>query len=79
MDLATTLALSAKGMTAQSVRLQVIAQNVANSDTTGSTPGADPYRRKMVAFASTLSSMSVTLRTKVTSDPLACSHRRSWS
>ena len=54
MDLSTTLALSAKGMTAQSMRLQVIAQNVANSDTTGSTPGADPYRRKMVAFASTL-------------------------
>lgn len=54
MDLSTTLALSAKGMTAQSMRLQVIAQNVANSDTTGSTPGADPYRRKTVAFASTL-------------------------
>ena len=54
MDLTTSLAVSAKGMTAQSARLQVIAQNVANSDTTGSTPGADPYRRKTVAFASTL-------------------------
>lgn len=54
MDLATTLELSSKGMTAQSSRLQVIAQNIANSDTTGSTPGADPYRRKTVVFANSL-------------------------
>jgi len=54
MDLTTTLQLSAKGMTAQSTRLQVIAQNLANSDTTGSSPGADPYRRKTVVFSNTL-------------------------
>jgi flagellar basal-body rod protein FlgC len=54
MDLTTTLQLSAKGMTAQSTRLQVIAQNLANSETTGSTPGADPYRRKTVVFSNTL-------------------------
>lgn len=54
MDLTGTLELSAKGMTAQSGRLQVIAQNLANSETTGSTPGADPYRRKTVVFANTL-------------------------
>lgn len=54
MDLTTTLQLSAKGMTAQSTRLEVIAQNIANSATTGSTPGADPYRRKTVVFSNTL-------------------------
>lgn len=54
MDLGKTLELSAKGMTAQSARLQVIAQNIANSETTGSSPGADPYRRKTVQFANTL-------------------------
>ncbi|HEY8287871.1 MAG TPA: flagellar basal body rod protein FlgC, partial [Acetobacteraceae bacterium] len=29
----------------------VIAENLANQDTTGSTPGADPYRRKTISFA----------------------------
>ena len=56
MDLSKTLTVSAKGMTAQSARLQVIAQNIANSETTGSSPGADPYRRKTVVFANTLDS-----------------------
>ena len=38
-------------MAAQTGRLRVIAENLANQDTTGSTPGADPYRRKTVTFA----------------------------
>ncbi len=54
MDLTTTLDLSAKGMSAQTVRPRVIAENLANSATTGSTPGSDPYRRKTVVFANTL-------------------------
>ena len=54
MDLNRTLELSAKGMTAQSARLRVIAENLANSETTGSAPGADPYRRKTVVFENTL-------------------------
>jgi flagellar basal-body rod protein FlgC len=54
MDLTTTLDLSAKGMTAQSTRLRVIAENIANSSTTGSSPGADPYRRKIVVFSNSL-------------------------
>jgi flagellar basal-body rod protein FlgC len=54
MDLSTTLDLSAKGMAAQSTRLRVIAENIANSSTTGSTPGSDPYRRKTVVFSNSL-------------------------
>lgn len=50
MDMTTTLELSAKGMAAQNTRLRVIAENLANAATTGSTPGADPYRRKTVTF-----------------------------
>ena len=49
-----TLELSARGMTAQSARLTVIAQHMANSGTTGSAPGADPYRRKTIGFANAL-------------------------
>ena len=37
-------------MNAQTARLRTIAENLANQDTTGSTPGAAPYRRKVVTF-----------------------------
>ena len=50
MDIAKALAVSARGMDAQTARLRVIAENLANQDTTGSTPGAAPYRRKVVSF-----------------------------
>jgi flagellar basal-body rod protein FlgC len=50
MDLDTALRISARGMEAQTTRLRVIAENLANQDTTGSTPTADPYRRKTVTF-----------------------------
>ena len=39
--------LSGSAMRAQSTRMRVIAENVANADSTGTTPGADPYRRKI--------------------------------
>ena len=50
MDLSKALSISARGMDAQTTRLRVIAENLANQDTTGDTPGADPYRRKTVTF-----------------------------
>ena len=50
MDISKALDISASGMDAQSTRLRVIAENLANADTTGSTPGADPYRRKTITF-----------------------------
>lgn len=50
MDLTKALTISARGMDAQTTRLRVIAENLANQDTTGDTPGADPYRRKTVTF-----------------------------
>ena len=51
MDLDRALRLSAAGMQAQSTRLRVVAENLANHDSTGGTPGADPYRRKTVTFS----------------------------
>ncbi len=53
MDLSRALAISTRGMEAQGTRLRVIAENIANRDTTASTPGGDPYRRKTVTFQST--------------------------
>lgn len=56
MDLIKALSVSASGMDVQTTRLRVIAENLANQDTTGSTPGADAYRRKTVSFESRLDS-----------------------
>lgn len=50
MDISKAIAISAAGMDAQTERLRVIAENIANQDSTGSTPGANPYRRKTVTF-----------------------------
>ncbi len=50
MDMESALAISAHGMQAQTARLRVIAQNLANQDTTGGAPGAAPYRRKTISF-----------------------------
>jgi flagellar basal-body rod protein FlgC len=52
MDLVRTMRISAAGMAAQGTRLRVIAENLANSDSTAQVPGGEPYRRKVVTFRS---------------------------
>lgn len=54
MDISKAIAISAAGMGAQTARLRVIAENLANQDSTGSTPGAEPYRRKTITFENRL-------------------------
>jgi flagellar basal-body rod protein FlgC len=54
MDLETSLKIAAAGMHAQSARLRVTAENLANARSTGDTPGAEPYRRKTISFANAL-------------------------
>ncbi len=54
MDLFKALKVSASGMDAQAMRLRVVAENLANRDTTASTPGGDPYRRKTITFEARL-------------------------
>ena len=51
MDLSKALNISASGMEAQTARLRVIAENLANQDSTGTSPTSEPYRRKTVMFA----------------------------
>jgi len=53
-DLNQAMSVSASGMDAQTTRLRVIAENIANQDTTGTSPGSAPYRRKTVTFENTL-------------------------
>lgn len=54
MPLSDTLQIAAAGMKAQSDRLRVVAENIANAESTGLTPGAEPYRRKIVTFENAL-------------------------
>jgi flagellar basal-body rod protein FlgC len=54
MDIDKALGIAASAMDAQTTRLRVIAENLANQDTTGSTKGAEPYRRKTVTFENRL-------------------------
>jgi flagellar basal-body rod protein FlgC len=54
MDLSKTLGIAAAGMNAQAVRLRVVSENLANADSTASTAGGEPYRRKIVTFKTAL-------------------------
>ncbi|MFN4088412.1 MAG: flagellar basal body rod protein FlgC [Alphaproteobacteria bacterium] len=50
MDLVKSLQISASGMRAQGSRLRVIAENLANAQSTAQAPGGQPYQRKVVTF-----------------------------
>lgn len=54
MDLSKVIGISASGMSAQTLRLRTIAENIANADSLGETPGAQPYQRKLVSFKNML-------------------------
>jgi flagellar basal-body rod protein FlgC len=49
-----SLRIAGSGLEVQSTRLRVVAENMANADSTGAVAGADPYRRKTVSFDSAL-------------------------
>lgn len=50
MGLFQSFNISASGMTAERFRTDIIAENIANVNST-STPDGEPYRRKIVTFA----------------------------
>lgn len=41
--LTTALKVAGSGLHAESSRLRVVSENIANANSTGDTPGADPY------------------------------------
>ncbi|MBK8837938.1 MAG: flagellar basal body rod protein FlgC [Hyphomonadaceae bacterium] len=49
-DLMSAMGAAATGLRAQTVRIRISAENLANADTTAATPGGDPYRRKAPVF-----------------------------
>jgi flagellar basal-body rod protein FlgC len=54
MDLDTSMQLAFAGMSAQGQRLKVIAENLANADSTARAPGGEPYRRQVISFHTVL-------------------------
>ena len=49
-DLVSAMSAAASGLRAQTVRLRVSAENLANANSTGQAPGADHYQRKAPVF-----------------------------
>lgn len=49
-DFLASLKIAATGLHAQTARMRVIAENLANADSAGKAPGEDPYRRKIPTF-----------------------------
>lgn len=54
MDLQRSIAISAAGLKAQSLRMRVVAENIANKDSLANAPGEAPYQRKVVMFKDVL-------------------------
>ncbi|MEM8825375.1 MAG: flagellar basal body rod protein FlgC [Pseudomonadota bacterium] len=54
MPLENAMSVSASGLKAQAMRMQVIAENLANKDAVADTAGGLPYRRRMVTFGAEL-------------------------
>jgi flagellar basal-body rod protein FlgC len=54
MDFIKSLSIAASGLHAQAGRMRIIAENLANADSTAARPNADPYRRKIATFRSEL-------------------------
>ena len=49
-SLDSALETSASAMKAQSARIKVVTENIANEDTIGTDPNQEPYRRKTIYF-----------------------------
>ncbi|RDJ27438.1 flagellar basal body rod protein FlgC [Bosea caraganae] len=45
-----SLRIAGAGLQAQSTRVRIVSENLANAQSTGRTPGSEPYRRKTVTF-----------------------------
>lgn len=52
--LLTSMKVAATGLNAQSERLRIVSENMANAQSTGNVPGSDPFQRKTITFAAEL-------------------------
>ncbi|MCJ2049107.1 flagellar basal body rod protein FlgC [Methylobacterium sp. J-070] len=54
MEFSKSLTVAAAGLKAQSGRMRIIAENIANADSAPASAGTQPYRRKIPTFTSHL-------------------------
>ncbi len=52
MDFLKSISIAASGLRAQAGRMRILAENIANADSTAQAPGSDPYRRRIPTFRS---------------------------
>lgn len=65
-------AIAASALRAQQARMRIIAENLANADSTARTPGGEPYRRQIPVFtAAAVEGGDGVRMTKVEMDPTA--------
>jgi flagellar basal-body rod protein FlgC len=50
MDFMRSIFIAATGLRAQSSRMRIISENIANATSTAQTPNGDPYRRRVPSF-----------------------------
>ena len=53
-DFSAAFAIAGSGLNAQSQRIRIASENLANVESTGKTPGSNPYTRKVFSFESEL-------------------------
>jgi flagellar basal-body rod protein FlgC len=57
-NLTATFSVAGSGLFAQSQRILIAEENLANAESTGNSPGANPYTRKVISFESELDEAS---------------------
>ena len=50
--ISATMKIAASGLQAQSLRVRMTAENIANANSMAAAPGGDPYQRKTIVFES---------------------------
>jgi flagellar basal-body rod protein FlgC len=65
LDFNDVFKIATSGMRAQGERLRVVAENLANAESTATTPGGEPYRRREVLFKNVLDRASGVSMVKV--------------
>ena len=65
-DMNAALNVAASGLRAQTARMKVIAENIANANSTAPNPDANPYQRKVSVFGQVLNRENGTTEVKMT-------------
>lgn len=61
-----TMMISASGLRAQSARMRIISENIANANSTAREPGGEPYRRQIPVFEAELNDMTGQMHVRMT-------------